>query len=94
LFLGYFSATTGWNSMKLYGNLQYQEEMRISSPFSSVFVLFTNIFFISESPPLVKIHSYRAALEWIANKLCPDFKRTAVQIPSRKMKDLQFEKYG
>ncbi|XP_060572310.1 methyltransferase-like protein 25B [Ruditapes philippinarum] len=48
---------------------------------------------LKESPPLLKIHSYRAALEWIANKLCPDFKRTAVQIPSRKMKDLQFEKY-
>jgi hypothetical protein len=33
-FLCYFSVTTGWNSMKLSGNLQYQEEMRISSPFS------------------------------------------------------------
>jgi hypothetical protein len=28
----YFSATTGWNSMKLYGNLQYQEKMRILLP--------------------------------------------------------------
>jgi hypothetical protein len=27
----YFSATTGWNSTKLYGNLQYQESMCISS---------------------------------------------------------------
>jgi hypothetical protein len=28
----YFSATTGWNSMELYGNYQYnQEEIRISS---------------------------------------------------------------
>jgi hypothetical protein len=24
----YFSATTGWNSTKLYGNLQYQEKIR------------------------------------------------------------------
>jgi hypothetical protein len=30
----YFSATTGWNSMKLSGNLQNQEELRISSPFT------------------------------------------------------------
>jgi hypothetical protein len=28
----YFSATTGWNSTKLYGNLQYHEKMRISLP--------------------------------------------------------------
>jgi hypothetical protein len=27
----FFSTTTGWNSTKLYGNLQYQEEMGISS---------------------------------------------------------------
>jgi hypothetical protein len=30
----YFSATTDWNSMKLYGNLQYQEEMRILLAYS------------------------------------------------------------
>jgi hypothetical protein len=29
-FSRYFSATTGWNSTKLYGNLQYPEEMSIS----------------------------------------------------------------
>jgi hypothetical protein len=28
----YFSATAGWNSTTLYGNHQYQEEMRISLP--------------------------------------------------------------
>ncbi|XP_045156232.2 methyltransferase-like protein 25B [Mercenaria mercenaria] len=48
---------------------------------------------LKECPPLLKIHSYRAALEWIANKLCPDFKRTAVQIPTKKIKDLQFDRY-
>jgi hypothetical protein len=36
LFPRYVSASTGWNSTKLYGNLQYQEEMCISSPFSGL----------------------------------------------------------
>jgi hypothetical protein len=31
----YFSATSGWNSTKLYGNHQYQKEMRILSGCSS-----------------------------------------------------------
>jgi hypothetical protein len=32
IFSLFFSATTGWNSMKLYRNVQYQQKMRISSP--------------------------------------------------------------
>jgi hypothetical protein len=32
----FFSATTGWNSTKLYGNLQYQEDAHIVALFGPI----------------------------------------------------------
>ena len=49
-------------------------------------------FVYQDNPPHLKIHSYRAALEWIANQICPDFKRSAVQIPAKKTNKMDFER--
>ncbi|KAL4228269.1 Ribosomal RNA adenine dimethylase domain-containing protein 1 [Mactra antiquata] len=49
---------------------------------------------LKECPPHLKIHSFRAALEWLANMLSPRFERTAVQIPCGKSFNMQFERYA
>ncbi|WAR00351.1 RRNAD-like protein, partial [Mya arenaria] len=48
---------------------------------------------LKANSPHLMIHSYRAALEWLANQLSPGFLRTAVQIPAKKTNNMDFNSY-
>jgi len=45
---------------------------------------------ISENSTHLKIHSYRAALEWIASQIKPGFQRMAVRIDPKKSNKMDF----
>ena len=56
-------------------------------------VLFTDFqcgFFFSENPPHLKIHSYRAALQYVVTETRPDFQHGATRLVVKKGAEIPF----